>query len=184
MANETVYLSGPVLFACVFDRNKKQNEYTDEHGEYTIVIGLDKPAAKMVKGWNKMYQGKELDEIFKQDKMPPEAEDEEFNSLTYFTFKRKAKVFKRDGTEIEDFGGKPVTVDSDGNPWDDDINIGNFSKATIKLNVYRGTFQKDGKTAPFTQVRLDAVKVDELVEYEGSERQPAEIVMVGNAKPF
>lgn len=184
MSNEIVYLSGPILYACVFERNKKKNKYTDEHGEFTVTIGLDKPASKLIKSWNKMYQGRELDEIFKEDNMPPEADDDKYNSLSYFTFKRKAKVFKKTGEEIAEFGGEPDVKDSDGNKWDDDTNIGNFSIGTVKLNVFRGAFQKDGKTVPFVQVRLEALKVDDLVEYEGADREPAEIVVVGNAKPF
>ena len=46
-------------------------------------------------------------------------------------------------------------------PWDEDVLIGNGSDITVKINVWKGD--------KATKIRWDAVRVDNLVEYERPE---------------
>jgi len=54
--------------------------------------------------------------------------------------------------------GPPKVIDSDGGTWDEETLIGNGSDITVKLNVWIGNKAK--------KIRWEAVRVDELVEYE------------------
>jgi len=171
MATKTVYLKGPVKFAKVFEFNRDKGKYAPKDGEYQIGVGLDKKTFKIVKKWNRMYKGT----VYAADDKKhgkwflPGDED-----LTYVTFKRKHKHFKTDSDEvIDEWSGVPDVRDEDGIDWL--INpdaaprlIGNGSVCTIKLEV---TSDDAGRTF----VRLEAVRVDEHVEFEGEgEREPDE----------
>jgi len=57
--------------------------------------------------------------------------------------------------------GPPKVVDADGNTWDENVLIGNGSDITVKINVWKGN--------KATKIRWDAVRVDNLVEYERPE---------------
>jgi len=59
--------------------------------------------------------------------------------------------------------GPPKVVDADGNPWDEEVLIGNGSEITVKLDVWIGNKAK--------KVRWEAVRVDELVPYEPQDDQ-------------
>lgn len=145
MAKE--YLSGPVMWAKVFEHNMDTGEYAPEGGQYTIQIGLNKEDAAKVLSWNRMYKGKEY---------------EEYPGLSFFTFKRKNEVYKKDGiTLIEEWGGPPKVCNIDGSDFEGGL-IGNGSSCTIKLDV--NTVKKGKRSLTF--VRLDVVAVEELVEYE------------------
>lgn len=57
--------------------------------------------------------------------------------------------------------GPPKVIDKDGVEWDPEVAIGNGSDITVKLNVWIGNKAK--------KVRWEALRVDELVEYERPE---------------
>ena len=125
-----------------------------------------------------MYQGKvweKLDKFY----LPGDSK------LTYVTFKRKHKHFKADGeTIISEWSDFPLIIDAEGNEWGtpDAIGgglIGNGSVCTVKLDVTT----VDGRTF----VRLDGVRVDEHVEYDGGdgeEREPPVEVNLTDGVPF
>ncbi len=175
MSTQTVYLQGPVKFAKVFDFNRDKGKYAPKDGEYNISVGLSPKDFKVVKGWNRMYQGKvwgKLDKFYLPDD----------SKLTYITFKRKHKHFKADGESvIHEWSGEPLVVDHDGEVWYDGERsrlIGNGSVCTVKLDVTT----VDGKTF----VRLEGIRVDEHVEYEsdGEEREPSVEVNMTDGLPF
>lgn len=152
--SKLVYFQGPVMWAKVFSFNRDKGDYAPEGGQYTISVGLDPKDTKQVKGWNRLYTGKE-------------GED----GLTYFEFKRKHIHLNKDGELIEPWSGPPVVVDKEGHGWGEVSLIGNGSVCSIKLNVTTlGTK---------TFVRLEGVRVDELVPYEG-EQGPSEPSEVDN----
>ncbi len=175
MSTKIVYLQGPVKFAKVFEFNRDKGKYAPKDGEYNISVGLTPKDFKVVKGWNRMYQGKVWDKLDKFY-LPGDSK------LTYVTFKRKHKHFKMDGeTVINEWSGEPTVG------WQDDEKfvewvagelIGNGSVCTVKLDVTT----VDGRTF----VRLDGVRVDEHVEYEGDgeEREPAVEVNMTDGIPF
>jgi len=165
MSTKIVYLQGPVKFAKVFEFNRDKGKYAPKDGHYSIDIGLNPKDFKEVKTWNRMYKGKvwaKMDKFY----LPGDSK------LTYVTFKRKHKHFKADGEEvINEWSGPPTVVGLGGDDWADDDGkvdlIGNGSVCTVKLDVTT----VDGRTF----VRLEGVRVDEHVEYEGDgeEREPA-----------
>ena len=91
------------------------------------------------------------------DKQGKEGED----GLRYFEFWRNHTHVTKDGEVYEGWGGAPVVVDDENFAWDTDVNIGNGSVCTIKLNV-----TTVGKN---TYVRLEGVRVEEHVVHEGSD---------------
>ena len=56
----------------------------------------------------------------------------------------------------------PRVTDSEGNLWPDDKIIGNGSEVTVKLEVYNYSYKGRSGTA----ARLEAVRVDDWVEYQ------------------
>lgn len=54
--------------------------------------------------------------------------------------------------------GPPKVVDEEGKEWDPEVLIGNLSKLTIKLDVWKGN--------KATKIRWEGVRVDDLVPYE------------------
>ena len=151
------FIQGPVMFAKVFPGNKDTGKYAPEGGQYTIDIGVDTKTKKLIKSWNRSYGEKEYKEPY-DDAVDPK--------LDYFSFKRKHEARKRNGELIEEWSGAPKVVDNQGNEWSKDASlIGNGSLCTLKLAVFSG-IDKDGGT--FTIVRLEGVRVDELVEFASS----------------
>jgi hypothetical protein len=154
-----VYLTGPIMFAKVFENNRDRGTYAPDGGQYTVDIGLTKESYKMARSWNKRYQAKEYDDERYGDMVD--------DSLQYLQFKRKHIVTKRDGEVIEEWSGPPAVKQSDNTDWEDKGMIGNGSKCTVKLAVFNGTFtNEEGKQAPYTTVRLEAIRVDDWVQYD------------------
>ena len=85
-----------------------------------------------------------------------------------FDFNKAVEAWKADG-------GAGRIMDEHITPWDmeKDGLIGNGSKAKVKLSIYRGR-NKAGK--PTCVVTLEAVAITEHVPYEGSQRNPDEVV--------
>lgn len=184
--NITAYLQGPVLYACVFPSNmKKEGQYVPEGGEYTIMIGLDKEDAKLVKKWNRLYVGKDRD-AFEEPKQgsdePREVPEGFVDGVLYFTFRRRNKVWKKNGELIEEWSGAPEVVDADDNPWDPEVMIGNGSICSIKLDVFMG---KNAEGKDYTSVRIDKIRVDQHVPFEAPEKEEVETETVSRVKvPF
>lgn len=65
----------------------------------------------------------------------------------------------------DDNGGLPDVIDANGNPFDG--LVGNGSKCTIKFVVYDTRLGK--------ATRLEAVRVDELVEYDAQSKYPEDM---------
>ena len=174
MSTKIVYLQGPVKFAKVFDFNRDKGKYAPKDGEYNISVGLSSKDFKVVKGWNRMYQGKVWDKLDKFY-LPGDSK------LTYVTFKRKHKHFKADGESvIHEWSGPPTVLhaDYDGEWLAEYGLIGNGSVCTVKLDVTT--------VGDRTFVRLDGVRVDEHVEYESDEeeREPPVEVNMTDGIPF
>lgn len=81
-------------------------------------------------------------------------------------------TFRRKSSE-----GKPTIVDKDGNAFDK--NIGNGSDVTVKILIEDFESKKYGK---LVRSRLEAVRVDNLVEYV-PEEAVAGIAMTGTTPP-
>lgn len=166
-----IYIKGPVLYAKVFERNRdKRTDYIDAKfdGRYSINIGVGGDLADKVKTWNRLYEGKTITEqIAKAKKMKDEAREAleaivaEHGDLRYFEFWRNHKHVTKADEEIEAWGGAPTVVDSANFAFDPKVNIGNGSVCTIKLSV--NTVGRN------TYVRLEGVRVEDLVEFEGAD---------------
>jgi len=68
----------------------------------------------------------------------------------------------KDGAPIAEFGYAPKVVDADGNPWDEDVNIGNGSECEVAFDVWGKGWTK-----------LRAIKVNNLVEYTPDSVDPS-----------
>jgi len=156
-SNKIVYLKGPVKWAKVFVDNRDKGEYAPDGGMYTIDLGLDEDDTKMIKGYNRLYTGKEDD------------------GLTYFTFKRKHEHYNKDNEIIDKWSGPPVVCDEGNFVWSSGL-IGNGSVCTVKLAV--------NTVGSKTFVRLEGVRVDEHVEYEGEASAPVEEENHTDGLPF
>lgn len=66
---------------------------------------------------------------------------------------------KHNHPTIPELGGPPKVVDAEGNDWDPEVAIGNDSKVRVAFSVYETRMGKG--------TRLNAVRVLELVEYDG-----------------
>jgi hypothetical protein len=170
------------MFANVFPFNMKKSEYTSPDGDFTIDIGVDKDTAKLVKSWSGLYKFKDTDD-YGEDYQSACQDD-----VKYVTFKRNNVVRGKKGQILEEFSGPPKVVDADGKPFPDETHIGNGSVCTIKLNVYKGGGSNDkGKQIPFVKVRLDGVRVEELVAYEGNTEgsiEEEDVYVHGDTIPF
>lgn len=159
-----VYITGPVLYAKVFERNRdKGNVHVPLDpkfdGRYTIQIGVDDKITKKIKKWNRLYEGKTISEMKEKTReLLSDIVEKHGESLRYFTFWRNNRHVLKNGDEVIAWGGVPQVVDAEGEPWDPNINIGNGSVCTVKLDV--------SKTGNNTFVRLEGVRVENLVEYE------------------
>jgi hypothetical protein len=156
MSTKVVFLQGPVKWAKVFEGNR--NKGTEKYpvaagGQYEISLGLNAKDLKEVKSYNRLYGGKVYDKLDK-NYLPGDSK------LTYITFKRKHEHLKNNGDVIHEWSGAPDVRADDNTPWGKDL-IGNGSVCTVKLDVTT----KGGKTF----VRLEGLRVDEHVEYEGAE---------------
>lgn len=70
-------------------------------------------------------------------------------------------------------GGKPLVVDSDGNPWDETRLIGNGSRVRVKVSVYDTRMGKGH--------RLEGVQVLEYIPYDNPLREQSEEPSVTNS---
>lgn len=78
---------------------------------------------------------------------------------TYVTFSRPMARIGRDG-EVKQFG-PPELLNADGEPYPKGTLIGNGSKVTVKVDVF--------DTPKGKGTRLEAIRVDDLVEYSKKE---------------
>ena len=142
MATKLYCVKGKLRWAKVFPFNKDMNEdYHGPGGAYTVEVLLEPDQMKVFQDTGSRLR-------------PKVTED----GLTV-TFKRK-----HDNPIAPDLGGPPRVVDAEGNDWsgggDGPSLIGNDSEGEVWFDVY------DTKLGKGT--RLRAVKVLELVEFEGT----------------
>jgi hypothetical protein len=138
---EHIYLSGKSKWT--------QTKQVDKYGKWGICLYLD-PASKET--WLKMKEKGILNEINEDD-------DGEFIRLR----RDQQKTF-RDGTTR---GFVPIKVlDKQGNPYDG--NIGNGSDVTCKVEMY--SFKKPFGPGLGYGIRLEAIRVDNLVPFEGKKK--------------
>ena len=162
MSTKIVYMQGPVKWAKVFEGNRNMGtpKYpVAEGGQYEISLGLGPDDLAEVKGWNRLYQGTVYPKLDK-NYLPGDSK------LTYITFKRKHKHLKKNGEVIHEWSGNPQVVDVNGEPWVDMNLIGNGSVCTLRLDVT--------SVGSSTFVRLEGVRVDEHVEFVGTDGEPKE----------
>jgi hypothetical protein len=137
MASTTTELkiSGTIMWAKVFERNRDQGEFhTETDGACTVNMILEK---------------EELDKLKAAgSRLRPNITDDGLSVKFRRAFKNPV---------AEDFGGAPQVVDGEGNDWDDSISIGNLSKGTVAITIYE---TKMGKGT-----RLEGLQVTELVEF-------------------
>lgn len=165
--DNAVYLQGPVMFSNVFEFNMVKNvaeggrsKYAPLGGQFTIDIGLDDKDARLVKSWNKRYKPRVYNEQYA---------DGVVDDLSYFQFKRK------NYNKVDEWGGPPIVLDENNQPWPEGTFIGNGSICTLKLDVYNGSYVDDaGVARPYTSVRLDGIRVDKLVEYHYPNKEETE----------
>lgn len=138
-----VNLSGTVEYAKVF----RPDSYLDGPPRYSLNLFLDDSSWALYEGLKLKNKVRENDQgryvKFSRDHNPKEWEGK--------------VIFK---------GGPPEVVKADGSEWDGKL-IGNGSKVTVKLSIYKS------KMGPGS--RIVKVRVDELVEYnpDGPEVQTA-----------
>lgn len=113
----------------------------NKYGKYAIKLLVDEAAAKEFKAIGTRSSPKEMDDG---------------DYLISFSRKPDAKVFKN-GEKLD--AGPPEVIDADGNPYVGDI--GNGSDVTVKVNV----FKWDNSFGKGTGMRLDKVRIENLVEY-------------------
>ena len=164
MSNKTVYIEGYARFMRPFYLDKGENldegseirkkiEETDGIYVGDIVLDFDNrddaeeylnskgvPTDGMM--GNLLKRDKETKEVYYRAKRP----NVDYNL-------NKSKDSDEKGLEF----GAPRVVDSENKTWDEDVLIGNGSKVTMKLNVWKGS--------KVTKVRWDGLRVDDLVEY-------------------
>lgn len=101
--------------------------------------------------------------IYRDQKLRLRTKDDEEG--TYLRLRKNHAAVKFDGVEFAPEGPPPV-VDKDGNPWNPEVIIGNGSKCSCIVEVYKSKFGNAH--------RLVKVRVDELVEYkvETKEKMP------------
>lgn len=91
----------------------------------------------------------------------------------YLTFRRpEAKLINGQNVSFE----APKVVDADGNPFTQ--TIGNGSKVTVKVLVY------DLKARAGVGHRLEAVRIDELVEYKPAPKEEVAQNVPSTVRPF
>jgi len=155
--NEIYFFSGPAAYAKVFENNRDkegyQGAYKAHDGMYTIMVGLNEKDADTLYSFNRRYEPKDASKFAGVD-------TKAHKGRQFFPFRRKHASFNKKGEVIAAISGPPNVIDHKGDPWDPKVMIGNGSMVTVKTTVSR-----DGNK---TYVRLEGVRVDELVPYTGS----------------
>jgi hypothetical protein len=173
------YIDGKSMYARIFEHNRDMEGYEGKHlaydGKYEIMIGVpeNSPEYKLFMSWNKKYEPKVggRDKNFEVDKGAVEG-------LCYFRVGRKHAPKKKDGTLIAAWGGPPACYKAEVDPktkkpipWNPDDLIGNGSDITVKLDI-----EPDKAKPHIKYVRLEAVMVNNLVEFKGKEETPDDIL--------
>lgn len=140
MASTYHFFQGRANWAHVKRPNKFDN--------YSIDLIVDKDTKKAIKGTG----------------LKGNAKDTLDTDEPYFTFRRKSTLRKKTG-EIVEMSAPKVTL-ADGTEFDG--LIGNGSKVTVKIEVYDFDAGKGPDGTPYNAgkgSRLEAIRIDELVEY-------------------
>lgn len=132
----------------------RNNQFDPDNRIWTIDLLVNKDTIKKLKteglGWK-------LKKTEKEASWTPEGSD-------YIKFKRMEFFIDRKTGEKK--RNKPIEViDAQGNPWDQEILIGNGSEINVRFRTYEG-FKKQ------TQAMIDGVQVVKHVPYENKESFP------------
>lgn len=178
MANKltTMYFRGPVLFAKVFEDNMdrprgEDDAFTPKGGQFSVMVGVSDEESDSIMDLNHMYVGKDSAYYKRKQRKNPDAKIPEGfdDTKTYFTFKRRNKIYNYDGDLVKTLGA-PKVVNEEGEEWDTERDgyIGNGSICDIKISVYSGV-SKAG--SDFNRVTLEGVRVVDLISYTPPERE-------------
>lgn len=178
------FIEGPVMYAKVFEGNRDRTGYKGSYekfdGMYTIMVGVPTRGDdyKKIMKWNTAYRPKSIEAT---DRWAEDNYEEKgaVPGMSYFTFKRKHNHVTNAGKVIEEWGGPPRVVDSDGKTlWDPKKLIGNGSTCTVKLDVYL----PEGAENAF--VRLEGIRVDNHVPAPEKENSQDDNSDVNDDIPF
>jgi hypothetical protein len=142
---------GPIEWAKIHESTRDmegyENAYVECEGAYTVNQILDK---------------EQFDKLKAAGTMKKPNQKRLLEGELVVKFERKHLVTTKDGRVIEQAGGAPKVTDSDGQPWDLDINggIGNGSMAEVS-NLITSFQGQDGKT--YSRTSLLSVKILEHV---------------------
>lgn len=115
---------------------------------------LNKPDTKYNNFGIDLYLDEKSWDAFKKSELQLKVKKDDDGSFVSF----KRPVSKLIKGELVDFG-KPEMLDAGGQPMDNEILVGNGSEVTCKVVVYDSAKGKGH--------RLEAVRVDNLIEYGG-----------------
>lgn len=153
--NQIYFFTGPCAYAKVFRENRDlkgfEDKYVQHEGMYSISVGLNDEDSDIMMGFNRRYEPKSPEGVVGLEDVDP--------GLQFFPFRRKHLHLSKKGEPIKDWGGPPVVLTKDLEPWPEKTLIGNGSIVTVKVIAApnpraRGSF-----------VRLESIRVDSLVEY-------------------
>lgn len=152
------YFTGPCAYAKVFEDNRNltgfEGAYEAFGGMYEILVGLGEKDAKQMFKFNRNYKPRTAEELKLE-------EPDDYKGYLFFPFRRKHKTFNREGEVIKAWSGPPTILDKNNDPWPEGTLIGNGSVVTVKVNV--------SKRGSRNFLRLESVRVEDLVPYEGPE---------------
>jgi hypothetical protein len=147
MANgKAVYLSGKAKYVRL--------DTLDKFGKYSFLLYLDETSKAE---WAKL----KASGVKNGSKIDDEGE-----------FVRLSRPPKKEFRGVETLLPMPEIVDSEGKPWVRDTWIGNGSDVTAKLVHY--TFKDKFSGVPGAAIRLEGIKVHNLVPYQPTDRTPEE----------
>lgn len=145
MAKQHIYLKGKAKWA-------RLQQPDPQYNKYNIVLYPDDESLNKIRD----LQAEGIKNVVKKD-------DEGYN----VNFSRPASKLIRG--KVVGFE-KPTVVDADGNLID--VRLGNGSDVTLKIEVYGGKAPTGGS---YKAARLEAVRVDNLIEYVPSQEEQENI---------
>lgn len=160
MSNKNVYIKGKAHYIRPYHKDTGENlpegsdmkvKLDEMGGQYNARIKLPfdnrDDAEEYLNGL-----GIPTDGMFGQ--LLKKEEDADGNKIITYKVTRPHLVPQFEDPEI----GPPKVIDAEGVEWDPETAIGNDSDITVKVNVWKGDKAR--------KLRWEAVRVDELVEYE------------------
>ena len=141
MATRTIELTGPIMWAHIFEENRDMNgyegAYREHDGAYTVEIGLDKDQFQALKDIGSAKRAKDIDG--KEDRYDPDY--------------KWVKLVRKHKDRFDWASGEPKVVDSTDSPWtfEHEGEVYNGSECTVTVSVYDTSYRNG--------TRLEKVKV-------------------------